>query len=169
MDKTITTALLIIISMILGLMLFNSAYPAIMDGSDAITNLAGNAEDRMKSQIKVIHATGELDSDGNWQDTDGNGQFDVFIWVKNVGSTSIRPLEALDVFFGQEASFVRITHQDSTASFPYWFDTLEGATAWDPSETLKITVQYSFPLPSGRYFYRITIPNGVSDDGFVGL
>ncbi|MBL8164505.1 MAG: hypothetical protein JNJ61_21125, partial [Anaerolineae bacterium] len=60
MDKAITTALLIVISMIMVVMLFNAAFPAIIQGSDAITNMTDRAGDSMKSQIKIIHAAGEL-------------------------------------------------------------------------------------------------------------
>ncbi|MBK9613759.1 hypothetical protein [Candidatus Amarobacter glycogenicus] len=42
---------------------------------------------------------GELDSSSWWQDTNGDGDFDVFAWVKNVGETRIVALEQTDVFF----------------------------------------------------------------------
>src|SRR5512142_3413873 len=105
MDKTITTALLIIISVVMALMLFNAAYPAIMKGGDAIANMTNRSNDRMKSQIVIVHTAGELDEEGQFRDTNGNGLFDVFIWAKNVGSTSITAIERSDVFFGEEGNF----------------------------------------------------------------
>ena len=53
MDKVITTAMLIVISMVMALMLFNIAYPAIIEGGDAIVSMAGRVEDRMRSQIAI--------------------------------------------------------------------------------------------------------------------
>ena len=170
MDKTITTALLIIISMIMALMLFNSAYPAIVEGGGAIANLAYRAEDRMRTRIAMLHIAGELDSSGTWQDCNMNGEFDVFIWVKNIGSTRLVGFEQVDVFFGPEANFTRIPHENQAAgSYPYWTATVEGSTDWIPTATLRITVHYATPLSSGRHFIRISTPNGVTVDDFVGL
>ncbi len=64
MDKTITTALLIVISMVTAVALFNAAYPAVIKGGDAITSMANRADDRMQSQIAIIHMAGEQDSQG---------------------------------------------------------------------------------------------------------
>lgn len=165
MDKSITTALLIVISMVMALMLFNVAYPAIMEGGDAIANMAGRAEERMKSQIAIIHMAGELDHDGWWQDTNGNGDFDVFAWVKNVGDSRITPVESVDVFFGPEGNFVRIPHQNAAGgSYPYWVGQVENATEWTPTATLRITIHYGAALASGRYYVKVSAPNGVFDE-----
>lgn len=165
MDKSITTALLIVISMVMALMLFNVAYPAVVQGGDAITGMAARTEDRMRSQIAIIHAAGELDSSGWWQDTNGSGDFEVFAWVKNIGDTRITALESTDVFFGPEGNFARIPHQSAAGgSFPYWSGQIENDTVWGPNATLRITVHYSAPLAAGRYFMKVTIPTGVSDE-----
>src|SRR5689334_10362309 len=111
MDKAITTALLIVISMIMALLLFNIAYPAIVQSGDAIASMASRASDRMDTQIRIIHAAGELDSSGWWQNSNGNSEFEVFVWVKNLGDTRISALNSLDVFFGPEGNFTRIPHQ----------------------------------------------------------
>src|SRR5574341_725066 len=58
MDKVITTALLIVIGMVLAVSLFNSAYPAVMDSGQAISAMAGRTEDRLQSQIEIIHVAG---------------------------------------------------------------------------------------------------------------
>ncbi|MBK9054532.1 MAG: hypothetical protein IPL78_27575 [Chloroflexi bacterium] len=53
---------------------------------------------------------------------------------------------------------------DAAAGYPYWSWQLENAAAWTPTATLKITLQYSAPLASGRYLIKLTTPNGTSDD-----
>jgi hypothetical protein len=170
MDKTITTALLIIISIVMALVLFNAAYPAIMRGGDAISNMTNRASDRMKSQIVIVHMAGELDSRGQWQDTNANSLFDVFLWVKNIGTSPITAIERMDVFFGREGNFVRIPYQgDAGGSYPYWVWQVENGAEWTPTATLKITIHYPSPLASGRYFAQVTVPNGVSDEQFLGL
>jgi hypothetical protein len=167
MDKVISTVLLIAISMILAMLLFNAAYPAVLRGSDAIANMAARTDDRMKSQISVIHASGELDNTGFWQDTNGDGQFEVFLWVKNIGATRIIALEQSDLFFGPEGNFARIPY--NTGTYPYWTSDVENALEWTPTATLKVTIHYGVPLSSGRYFAKMTLPNGVSADYFMGM
>ncbi|MDX1992610.1 MAG: hypothetical protein SF029_09480 [bacterium] len=170
MDKAITTALLIVISMILAVMLFNVAYPAVVEGGDAITSMAGRTQDQMRTQIRLIHATGELDSAGWWQDTNGNGQFDVLLWVKNIGDSRITAVDQLDVFFGPEGNFARIPHESAAnGSLPSWTWTVENAAEWTPTATLRITIRFSLPLTSGRYFAKVVTPSGVEDETFMGL
>ncbi len=169
MDKTITTALLIIISMATALVLFNAAFPAVVEGSDALQSMAAHSEEQLRSQLEIIHVVGEMTTSG-WQDTNGNGQFEIFAWVKNTGLTRFTALDEMDVFYGREGNFVRIPHQsDAGGSYPYWTWTLENATQWVPSATLRITIHYSAAQPAGRYFFRITAPNGTSDDEIVSM
>ena len=170
MDKAITTALLIVISMVMALMLFNIAYPAIIQGGDAIASMANQADEQMRSQIAVIHAAAELDSAGSWQDTNSSGDFEVFIWVKNLGASSIKAIERMDIFFGPEGNFTRIPYMtDAGGSTPYWSWQLENDDNWIPTATLRIAIHYGTALASGRYFVRVTTPTGVSTDYFVGM
>jgi hypothetical protein len=170
MEKAISTAFFIIISMIMALMLFNAAYPAIVEGGDSIIRMADRAQTRMMSQIAIVHGTGELDAAGWWQDTNSSGEFDIFLWVKNIGSSRVTALETLDVFFGTEGNFVRIPHQDAAGgSYPYWSAVVENGGDWEPSSTLCITVHYNAALPSGRYFAKVTTPTGISDEFYLGI
>jgi len=170
MDKAITSAMLITISMIMVMMLFNVVYPAIIEGGDTIANMTGRSQTRMSTQIVVVHAASELDSDGNWYDANTLGSFEVFAWLKNVGSTRIIGIDRLDVFFGPEGNYVRIPHQSETVgAFPYWTWQVENDTEWKPTATLKITLHYSAALPSTRYYLKVSTPSGVSDDYFLGM
>lgn len=169
MDKTITTALLIIISMIMVMMLFNVAYPAVMSGSDSLSNMTYRVEERMSQQISVIHIAAELDSSGWWVDN-GNGLFEVFVWVKNIGTARITAIEQFDVFFGAEGNYTRIPHQSTAGgSYPYWSAQVESGTNWSPTATLRITFHYNTALAQGRYYMKVVTPNGVTDEYFVGL
>lgn len=168
MDKVISTVLLIVISMILAMLLFNAAYPAVIRSSDAIVGMADRADDRMKSQISIIHGSGELDSTGFWQDTNGDGQFEVFLWVKNIGTSRLIALEQADLFFGLEGNFGRIPY-NNTGSYPYWTWSIENGAEWIPTTTLRITIHYGVPLTTGRYFAKFTLANGVSSDYFMGI
>ena len=171
MDKTIVTALLIIVGMILVVALFNVAYPAIIQGGDAVTSMANNMADQMKNGISLIHASGELDANNTWTDPNGNALFEVYGWVKNIGSARIIGLDRVDVFFGPEGNFTRIPYQSEAAgSYPYWTYTVENVSEWVPTGTLQIAIHYQPPaLSAGRYFLKVSLPNGVSADYFLGL
>ncbi|MBC7237738.1 MAG: hypothetical protein H5T69_18000, partial [Chloroflexi bacterium] len=118
----------------------------------------------------IIHVCGELDSQGTWQDVNGDGHFNIFLWVKNTGSSRIAAPEMSDLFLGPEGAFGRVVHQSgASGSQPYWTCDVENGDAWDPTTTLKITVHYVSTLESGRYFVKLVLPNGVADDDYFGL
>ncbi len=66
MDKAIMTTMLIVISMVMGVLLFNAAYPAIIESNDAMTSMTSRADEKLKSQITIVHSVGELDSSSWW-------------------------------------------------------------------------------------------------------
>jgi len=155
LDKVITTTFLIIVSVVCAVLVFNAVYPAVIRSSDAMTIMTIRVDDRLKSQIKIIHATG---SGSN-----------AFVWVKNVGSLRIIPVERCDVFFGPEGNFARILHDDETEDLPYWEYEVEGnGSSWIPTTTLKLTIHYDSSL-SGRYFVKVIIPNGISDENYFSV
>ena len=169
MDKAITTVLLTIAGVVSVLVIMNALYPAIGRGTGAITTAAANAGERIKSKVSIIHAAGELDTSGAWDDTNGDGDFDVFIWVKNVGDSRIVGVEELDVFFGQDGDFIRYDYVDYASGLPYWTFVVEGSTEWGLHKTLRINLNFSSPLPQGTYLDKVVIPIGVSDEHFFGM
>lgn len=170
MDKVITTALLIVIGMVLATVLFNGAYPAVVKSGDAIANMAEREDDRLQSQIEVIHAASELDSSGWWQDVNGNGYFDVFVWVKNIGATRVVAYDRVDVFFGPEGNFARIPYAVAGGeTYPSWAAQVENGPDWSPTATLKVTISYALPLTPGLHFVKVILPNGISAEDLVGL
>ena len=169
MDKAITTSLMIVISMVLALMLFNSAYPAIIQSGDAISSVAYQASERLKQDIRIIHSAAELDKNGWWQDANGNGFFEVFIWVKNTGALRLTAPERMDVFFGPEGNFNRIPYEAEAASaYPRWTWLVENAAEWSPTATLRITLRFTAPIMSGRYFLKVVLPDGLEASDFAG-
>lgn len=170
MDKAITTVFMIIVSIVISVMVFNTVYPAAVRGSDSLVSMRTRMDERMKTQIAMVHATGELDSSGNWQDTNGDGRFNVFIWVKNIGSLRIAAVTDVDVFFGPEGNFMRIPYKDDAGgSYPYWDWQVENDTHWNPTATARIIIYYSTPLARGSYFVKIVTPSGPADDSFFSL
>jgi len=167
MDKVITTALLIVASMVMAVALFNIAYPAIVRGGDAIASMVDRADERIRSQIVIVHADAEW-HDGAPRDLNGSGDIEAVIWVKNVGDTRIAAVERLDVFFGAEGNFARIPHASESTSGPYWQETVENAPEWTPTATLRITL-HNAPLQAGRQFVKVITPSGVAHEYFWSL
>ncbi len=150
MDKTIVTAIMIIAGVVSAVFVFNAIYPAVIQSGEAMTSMERRIDERLKSKIEIIHAT-------------GNGS-NALVWVKNVGSLSIKAVERCDVFFGPESNFSRIPYKDETGGTPYWEWEVENDTEWKPTATLQITITCGGPVLSGRYFVKVVTPNGVSNE-----
>jgi flagellar protein FlaG len=134
----------------------NAVLPSVSRTSGALISASGAVEDRIASQIEIVHATGQ------------DGDPDADVWIKNTGSSTIDPVTRADVFFGPEGNFQRITYgTDSSCTAPCWYYTIENASVWEPTATLHVTVKYSANLATGTtYYLKITTPNGISDSKF---
>lgn len=164
MDKVVVTSFTIIAAMACAIVFFNALYPAVVRSSDTMVGLERRAGERLKSQVKIVHAAGELDSEGAWQDINGDEDFDIFLWAKNLGSTRLQAIERCDIFLGPEGDFARIPHLDyAEGGYPHWTYQIENDDYWNPTATIKITVHFSSILTSDRYYAKIVLPNGVSD------
>lgn len=173
MDKVLATVLMIVASVISVVIVINVVYPAITSSAGSINSASSLMGDRIRSQIEIIHATGELDSVGSFADTDSDSNFDIFIWVKNVGSERIVDVPSCDVFIANSLDvWSWIPHTDYAAGAnPQWSYTLEnGSSNWTKATTAKIEVNYgNTTLASGEYSVKVLIPNGVSDDYFFSM
>lgn len=152
MEKTIITAFMVVAGVVSAVFFFNAIYPAVIQSGDAMVSMERRIQERLKSQIEIIHAA-------------GNNSNQAFVWVKNVGSSSIRPVERCDVFFGPETNFARIPYSEGTEN-PRWEWRVENDSdnEWKPTTTLQITITYGSAVLSGRYFVKVATPNGVSDE-----
>jgi len=166
MDKVLSTILLVVAAVVCVVLVINAVYPAITSSSGALSSISASMNERIKSQIKIINATGELDKNGNWQDTNSNGYFDVFLWLKNIGTVPVDDIGRCDVFLaGNSTIWTWIPYVDyAEGSFPRWSYVLGNSTEWGIANTLMIEISYSSSLTSGPYNVKVMIPNGVSDE-----
>ena len=146
MDKAVVTILLMVAGVICSLVVFNTAYPAINRGASAISSISSKVDDRVKSQVEII----ETASESNY----------IYIWVKNTGAAEIPAIDQSDVFLGQSGATERIPYG---TGIPRWEYTIENDTEWMPTATVKITITLSSE-PSGNYYIKVVIPNGISDE-----
>lgn len=155
---------------------FNAVYPAVTRSSGAVTAASARVDDRLKTGVEIIHVVGEKNASGSFEDTNGNGKFDFFVWVKNTGITTIDVVDQSDLFLGPQGNFTRIPHENDVESsvYPRWSDSLENNdTEWAPKSTLKMTVTYDSPPDSmpiaGTYDVKVIMPNGISDEDFFSF
>jgi hypothetical protein len=157
LEKAITTALMILAGVVCMMFVFNTAYPMINRSSQAMVSMAEKIDDRMQSDINIVHAANSSD------------RKTVYIWVKNVGSSRILAVEESDLFFGQENEFARIPYTSDAGGNPCWTYSLENDTEWRASATIKITIEYDSALSSGTYYIKMIIPNGISDEYYFSM
>ena len=171
MDKVLSTILLMVAAVVCVTLVMNAVYPAITSSTGALGSASARMNERMRSQVEIINVAGELDSDGDWQDTNSNGYFDVFVWMKNVGTTSVVDVERCDVFLaGNQTVWAWIPHADfAEGTFPQWDYAIENGAEWGTATTLRIEVSYESALSPGEYDIKVLIPNGVADDYFFSM
>ncbi len=131
----------------------NAILPSVSRTSGALVSASGVVQDRIASQIEVVHATGQ------------NGNPDATVWVKNIGASPVDPISRVDVFFGPSDNFQRIPQGAAGCTSPCWEYVLENGTAkWEQTSTLKIVVHNGANLTTGTtYYVKIVTPNGIDD------
>ena len=170
MEKVLSTVLLVVASIVTVVMVINAVYPAVGMSTSSLSSASAKAADKVKSQINIIHATGELNSNGTWQDTNSDGKFNIFIWVKNTGTVTIEDMKSGDVFIGSAGNWERIANVEyAQGSLPNWDYVIENGSQWGQANTIEITLSYTSPLPPGEYRIKVIIPNGISDEIDFGM
>jgi hypothetical protein len=150
LDKIVVTALLLVAGVVSAVFVFNSLFPVITQSSDAMVSMERRADEQLKTQVQIIHAT----------QTGAN----VVVWVKNVGSVRIPAVDSSDLFFGPQGNFARLPYGVGTPSWQY---VVENGTEWNPTATIRITITGFSPLDPGRYFIKLVLPNGISDESYL--
>jgi archaeal flagellar protein FlaG len=164
-SEVISTALLLIASVIACVALINAIYPSLYTATSSITSMTNTVNDRMKSEVRFIYSTGDTSS-GNTID----------VWVKNIGSNRIFLSQAgnIDIFYGRDTGVMTHTsYTNGTLGQDTWQYTIENDAGdigvLDPGETLHITIRTTdaFIAPTDQYRVRLVLANGVyCEDSF---
>jgi archaellum component FlaG (FlaF/FlaG flagellin family) len=117
MEKVLSTVLLVVAAVVCIVLVLNAVFPAISSSSGAMSSATDRMSERRRSHIEIIHATGEYNDSGTWQDTNSDSNFDIFIWVKNIGSEAIKDIKGCDVFIGGNSTiWAWIPHSEYAGS-----------------------------------------------------
>ena len=158
-SETFATAIFLITAIVAAAVLINAFFPIIYQASSTFSESSQSADERLRTEVKVINTFASGTSDPN-----------VKVWIKNIGSARIakNDINVSDVFFGQEGDFEYLTldPSGSPADGEWEYSILEDASNnyWDPRETLEIDLNSAkTPVTSAQYVYfQFVLPNGVS-------
>jgi len=149
MEKAITTALLMIASIIAAMALINAVIPAAGRTSGALLTANAAAADRIKTDIEIVHASGN--------DTTNK----VTVWVKNIGSQRIIPINASDVILETPNNGdLRLPYQSGCSSECWDYEVEGSGSDWENTVTVKFTLSTS--VVTGVYSVTISVFNAIS-------
>lgn len=155
MEKAIATVMLTVAGIAAIVAVLNALMPAVYRTSGSLVASADSVDSRIGTQIEIVHATGTA------------GSPTVEAWTKNIGGLAIQPIARVDVFFGPEDNFVRLPYGEEGCTSPCWYASIENDTIWNPTATLKITVEAADILATDTtYYIKVVAPNGISDARF---
>ena len=155
MDKVIATILLIIAAVVGVGLVVNISLPAISRSSSAILSGAGKIDERIQTQISIIHATG-----------DAIDNTKAHIWVMNIGAARITALDNCAIHFGREGIVTDFVYDAEGDDPPCW--SYEPSGDWELMDTVKFTINNDAAL-SGTYLFKIATPNGVPDEHYFSI
>ncbi len=152
MDKAITSALLIIASVIAAMALINAVIPAMSKSSGALVAANSAAADRIRTDIEIVHVATDTSTDPD----------QIIVWVKNIGPNTIAPIESGDVFLTMPSTVKRLSHGSSSGS-EYWDYVVENGTDWTQTVTVKMTLHLADgSVGSGSYSVSVNVYNSVN-------
>ncbi|HDR74064.1 MAG TPA: flagellin [Methanoculleus sp.] len=154
-SDTFTTAIFLIASVLAAAVLVNAFFPAIYSASSTFTKSSNSADERLRTDIKIINTFS------------GAGTREAKVWIKNIGSTHIpeTSIGNANIFVGAPADFEMVAYTAGEPANHQWtFAIIEDTNRyWDEGETICIEVS-SDKIPAGStdvVYFQIVLPSGV--------
>ena len=156
MDKVITTALLTIAAVVAAVMVVNALLPALGRSGTSVLSSSRAASDIIKTDTEIV-VVATLSTE-------------IYVWIKNVGSSNILEIDKLDVFLEDGTGLTRMTYETGSPTndctylplannWAYCYE--DGQTLWTPTNTIKVIINLG-SAPSGDYRIQIVTGNGVA-------
>ena len=147
MEKAITTAMLVIASVLAALALINAVLPAMGKSAGALVTANKSAAERIKTDIAIVHASGDATNDK------------VTVWVKNIGTQIIRPVKSSDVILTTPTNVLRLPYVPGCTSECWDFFIEGGGANWIQAITVKFMINTS--VDTGNYNVSVAVANAV--------
>lgn len=161
MEKALAISVIILGMLFSAGLLLRATMPAIARTGSAVVSFWDHAGASNELGAEIAEVTSELDSQGTWRDADGDGSFDVVVWLKNTGRLPIHDVTPLDVVISQPGDTTWLPHESLGTGLPRWSATVEGGTStWDPGETLRVNVHYASAVVRGRTLVSVGLHDG---------
>ena len=146
MEKTVATALFLIATVIAAVAVMNAVMPAVGRGTSALVAASNAASSQLKTDVKIVFATGDTTSN------------QITFWMKNVGAEKVRAIDKSDLFLTTPTTVSRIPYDEGTE---FWTYSMENGTDWVQGVTVKVTIQLT-SVAAGSYAINFIVPNGSS-------
>lgn len=153
MDKVITSALLIIASVVAAMALINAVIPAVGKSSSALLQANSSAADRIRTDIEIVHVG---------TDTSPVGEDQIIVWVKSVGPNTIDLIDSTDIFLTTPTSVKRISYA-ADGSPESWNYIIENGSVWTQAVTVRMTLHLTdASVAAGAYTISVNVYNSVN-------
>ena len=158
MEKALTTIMLTIASVVALMVVVNAVVPTVYRAGSSMVVSSATLDDRLKSNVEIIHASGQVAST------------DAYVWLKNVGSSTLPAIDRTDIFFGTSTSLTRIPYGTAGCTSPCWEYVIENGPEWEPTTTVRIVIHLTAALVSGEtYYVKAVLYNGITDSRYFTL
>jgi hypothetical protein len=151
-ETAITTAMITIACVVSASIMISAIFPALHRASSSVVSSSTILGERIETSIDIIAET--------------NDTSQAYIYVKNIGASSITQIDSSDIFFGKTNNFQRIPYNATLSVTPRWNYAIEnddGNGKWDGGETVNITIKTS-GITAGDYFVKMILHNGISTE-----
>jgi hypothetical protein len=149
-ETAITTAMITIACVVSASIMISAIFPALHRASSSVVSSSALLGERIETSIDIIAET--------------NDTSQAYIWVKNIGASSITQIDSSDIFFGKTNDFQRIPYSATLSLTPSWNYAIENDDSdgkWDGGETVNITIVTS-GITTGDYYVKMILYNGIS-------
>lgn len=148
MQQAISSALLIIASIVATIALINAVIPAAGKSAGALLMANSEAADRIRTDIEIVHAAGNSSTN------------EITVWVKNIGTKNIVPVKSSDIIVTTPSDVIRLPYEEACSSECWNFIIEEGGTSWTKAATVKFTLLTA--VVDGVYNVKVSVVNAVS-------
>lgn len=161
-SEAISTAILVVAGVIVATVIASAFYSQIYAVDSFMRIVMKSSEDRVKTNIKIVHASLNTSIDKNY----------LVIFVKNIGLKTISHQEIMmtDLYIGSGLCNTLLLYDQSNTQgyWEYMLMDLNGDSLWSPSETLIIRI-YNTTAFYQPICVKIVLPNGVEHEAYATI
>nr|WP_319540092.1 hypothetical protein [uncultured Methanospirillum sp.] len=151
--EAISSSILLIGAAVGAAFLIAAILPAIFSAGDTFGTVAHSADEKMKTDFRIVNTFASANT--------------IKVWMKNVGATqlSIYDVRKSDVYYGTSTSIERYSYgaggSATTNNFDYDLGDATDNGYWDIGETLEVTITDLSILSTDTLSFTFATPNSI--------